>query len=139
MDTCVMNGSEGAGGTGTGTATAADGGEVRFERCSNARVVERRDDGSPWLIRSAAPDDLTDADEARLRGLGVSTIVDLREPGEGPGSPRGLPNRGSSTTTRFPGAGWATPSAGARWRRSTRMRPASPSIPTPFACGWTAR
>lgn len=88
MDTSVMNGSEGAGGTGaggtgTGTATAADGGEVRFERCSNARVVERRDDGSPWLIRSAAPDDLTDADEARLRGLGVSTIVDLREPGEG--------------------------------------------------------
>lgn len=56
---------------------------LHLEHCPNARIAARRIDDTPWLIRSAAPDKLTAASESQLRNLNVTTIVDLREPGEG--------------------------------------------------------
>lgn len=38
--------------------------------------------GSPWLLRSGAPESLSDAGEIALSALRVSVIVDLREPAE---------------------------------------------------------
>ena len=55
---------------------------VDIDGTCNARIVAWYGDGSPRLIRSAAPDRLTDAGERTLHALGVTRIVDLREPGE---------------------------------------------------------
>lgn len=38
--------------------------------------------GTPWLLRSGAPESLSDAGERALSALRVSVIVDLREPAE---------------------------------------------------------
>lgn len=51
-------------------------------------------DTRPWLMRSAAPDALDDAGVTTLRRLGVTVVVDLREPGEagvGTSAPLGIP------------------------------------------------
>ena len=56
---------------------------LHLEQCLNARIAACRIDGTPWLIRSAAPDKLTTDGESQLHNLNVTTIVDLREPDEG--------------------------------------------------------
>ncbi|MDR5710705.1 tyrosine-protein phosphatase [Nesterenkonia flava] len=46
----------------------------------NARVTATDSAGAPWLIRSAALDGVTEAGARRLQELGVTTVIDLREP-----------------------------------------------------------
>lgn len=45
----------------------------------------------PWLLRSGAPESLTAVGVADLTSLGVSVIVDLREPHESGSSHHGIP------------------------------------------------
>jgi protein tyrosine/serine phosphatase len=54
--------------------------EMTVEGSYNARVIGAP--GRPWLVRSAALDDLTEQGEATLRAHGVDLIIDLREPTE---------------------------------------------------------
>ncbi|MEM5419372.1 tyrosine-protein phosphatase, partial [Staphylococcus gallinarum] len=49
---------------------------------------------APWLIRAGAPEGLTFTGAATLRGLGLSTILDLREPSERSGEPADRPPHG---------------------------------------------
>ena len=53
--------------------------------------VRADDAASPWLVRSGAPDDLTARGAARLRAIGVTEIVDLREASERRPSRHGIP------------------------------------------------
>ncbi len=53
--------------------------------------VRADDAASPWLVRSGAPDDLTARGAARLRAIGVTKIVDLREASERRPSRHGIP------------------------------------------------
>ncbi|WP_232527894.1 tyrosine-protein phosphatase [Microbacterium suaedae] len=46
---------------------------------------------APWLVRSGATDGLTKAGERALRTLGVSVVIDLREPDEADGVRHGIP------------------------------------------------
>lgn len=48
---------------------------------------------APWLIRSGAPDAISEAGIAALREFGVSVIVDLREPSETRTTAHGIPVR----------------------------------------------
>lgn len=52
--------------------------ELEVDGTRNTRAF-----GQPaWLVRSAHPDELTDAGTAALQAVGVSVVVDLREPVE---------------------------------------------------------
>ncbi|GAA1169994.1 tyrosine-protein phosphatase [Nesterenkonia xinjiangensis] len=48
----------------------------------NTRVAGTRADGRPWLLRSAHLDRLQTSGHRRLLHLGVTTVVDLRDPSE---------------------------------------------------------
>ncbi|SMH48646.1 Protein tyrosine/serine phosphatase [Rathayibacter oskolensis] len=79
---------------------------IEIEGVLNARVFG---DETPWLLRTAALDAITPAGIATLRGLGVTSVVDLREDVERPdglgpiavrsiplyGTPEGPPRHGS--------------------------------------------
>ncbi|MDD7928518.1 tyrosine-protein phosphatase [Microbacterium thalli] len=56
----------------------------------NVRATRAR---APWLVRSGAPEALTDAGAAALAELGVSVILDLREPSEHGPVRHGIPVR----------------------------------------------
>lgn len=60
----------------------------------------------PWLVRAGSTDGLTGVGERALRDLGVSVIVDLREPGEAGGARHGIP------TLSVPVYGASPPRAG---------------------------
>ena len=62
---------------------------IELDGAFNARIVAWYDDGHPRLIRSSALDHLTQNGIHELARLGVTTIIDLREPGEE--SPRQFP------------------------------------------------
>jgi hypothetical protein len=59
--------------------TGTPGRDVRIEGTWNARAFGV---GTPWLVRSAALDGLTDHGRAALTHLGVRGVVDLRERAE---------------------------------------------------------
>lgn len=54
--------------------------ELALQGTYNARSIG--DPNAPWLVRTAAVDAMTAADEQQLRELGVTQIIDLREPSE---------------------------------------------------------
>lgn len=54
--------------------------ELALQGTYNARSIG--DPHTPWLVRTAAVDAITSADEQQLRELGVTQIIDLREPSE---------------------------------------------------------
>lgn len=54
--------------------------ELTLQGTYNARSIG--DPRAPWLVRTAAVDALTAADELQLRDLGVTQIIDLRETSE---------------------------------------------------------
>lgn len=56
----------------------------------NARATSTR---MPWLIRTGAPESVSVEGIATLRALGVSVIVDLREPSETGAADHGIPVR----------------------------------------------
>jgi protein-tyrosine phosphatase len=53
--------------------------------------VRASDTRRPWLVRSGAPEALSEAGEKLLIALGVSVIVDLREPAESEAVVHGIP------------------------------------------------
>ena len=53
---------------------------IELDGAFNARIVAWYDDGHPRLIRSSALDHLTQNGIHELARLGVTTIIDLREP-----------------------------------------------------------
>ena len=54
--------------------------------------VRASDTRRPWLVRSGAPEALSEAGEKLLIALGVSVIVDLREPAESDAVVHGIPS-----------------------------------------------
>ena len=48
---------------------------------------------APWLIRTGAPEGISAKGVSALRALGVSVIIDLREPAESGASDHGIPIR----------------------------------------------
>ncbi len=54
--------------------------ELPIEGSYNARAIGAP--GRPWLVRSAALDEITEHGEASLRKHGVDLVIDLREPTE---------------------------------------------------------
>lgn len=54
----------------------------------NARATSTR---MPWLIRTGAPESVSAEGVAALRALGVSVIIDLREPSEAGVADHGIP------------------------------------------------
>lgn len=63
---------------------------LRIDGLFNVRATDNR---TPWVIRSGATETLSPAGAARLRELGVSLIVDLREEVEMGGRVHGIPVR----------------------------------------------
>lgn len=62
--------------------------ELQVEGLFNARADAA---SAPWIVRSGSPDALTPRGAERLRDLGVSTIVDLREASERRPARHGIP------------------------------------------------
>jgi len=54
-----------------------------LEGAFNARAFFAPGSEQPWLVRSSALHELTPAGANALRALGVTRVIDLREPGEG--------------------------------------------------------
>lgn len=54
-----------------------------LEGAFNARAFFGPGAAQPWLVRSSALHELTPAGADALRALGVTSVIDLREPGEG--------------------------------------------------------
>jgi len=66
-------------------------GAIAIDGLFNARATGA---GAPWLVRTGAPDTITAAGITALRQeLGVSVIVDLREPSEAGAAVREIPVR----------------------------------------------
>lgn len=63
---------------------------IGIEGVFNARATSAR---MPWLIRTGAPENISAGGIAALRSLGVSVIVDLREPSEIAVAAHGFPVR----------------------------------------------
>lgn len=62
--------------------------ELEIDGLFNTRANSRV---QPWIVRSAAPDGLLDSGLEMLYELGITDVLDLREPGEGGPRMHGLP------------------------------------------------
>ena len=62
--------------------------QIAVDGLFNARASQG---AVPWLLRSGSPDALTRQGADALRELGVSVVVDLREPGESGAVAHGIP------------------------------------------------
>lgn len=63
---------------------------IAIDGLFNARATHAQ---TPWLVRSGATDAVSREGAAALRALGVTVVVDLREPTEVPASDHGIPIR----------------------------------------------
>lgn len=63
---------------------------VGIEGLFNTRATSEK---APWLIRTGAPEGISAEGVSTLHALGVSVIIDLREPSESGASDHGIPVR----------------------------------------------